>query len=72
LYTGIGLHPLMNWRTDAFFDLYKFLWLKYQVDAPSSGRDYFAQFTYRPNKIFNIYTLFQINQNNKIFQTQIQ
>ncbi|HSZ85677.1 MAG TPA: hypothetical protein VK787_06580 [Puia sp.] len=43
LYTGISLHPLTNWRADAFFDLYKFPWLKYQVDAPSSGRDYFVQ-----------------------------
>jgi hypothetical protein len=59
LYTGISLRPLTNWRADAFFDLYKFPWLKYQVDAPSSGRDYFVQFTYSPNKVFNIYTRFQ-------------
>ena len=56
LYAGITFRPFSNWRSDVFFDIYKFPWLKYKVDAPSSGRDYFVQFLYNPDKFFNIYT----------------
>lgn len=58
-YSGISVHPLPGWKLDAYMDVYKFPWLKYGVDAPSSGRDYFVQLTYQPNKIWDIYTRYK-------------
>ncbi len=54
LYAGISLRPTIFWRIDAYADFYKFPWLKYQVDAPSTGADYFSQVTYKPNKQLEI------------------
>ncbi len=49
-YSGITITPVEVIRIDAYADFYKFPWLKYRVDAPSSGNDYLLQLTYKPNK----------------------
>jgi hypothetical protein len=59
LYAGISLRPVSGWRLDMYADFYKFPWLKYLVDAPSSGKDFLAQLTYTPNKQLEIYTRFR-------------
>jgi hypothetical protein len=58
-YAGITIRPAAAWRLDAYGDIYKFPWLKYLVDAPSSGRDFLAQLTYTPNKQVEVYTKFR-------------
>ncbi len=49
-YSGITITPTSFIRVDAYADFYHFPWLKYRVDAPTSGNDYMLQFTYQPNK----------------------
>jgi hypothetical protein len=58
-FAGISIRPLTAWRVDAYADIYKFPWLKFLVDAPSSGKDFLAQLTYTPNKQLEIYTRFR-------------
>jgi hypothetical protein len=58
-YTGISIRPNAAWRIDAYADFYRFPWLKYRVDAPASGTDYLVQATYKPNKVFEIYTRYR-------------
>jgi hypothetical protein len=58
-YAGISMRPATGWRIDVYADLYTFSWLKYNVDAPGFGKDYFIQLFYQPNKIWNIYTRFK-------------
>ena len=67
IYAGITIRPAAAWRLDAYGDIYKFPWLKYQVDAPSYGRDFLAQLTYTPNKQVEIYTRFR-NENKQTNQ----
>ncbi len=74
IYAGITIRPAQGWQLDAYADLYKFPWLKYQVDATGNGRDYLAQLTYTPNKQFELYTRFRneskdANQQNNISVT---
>ena len=56
LYAGISIRPNNAWRVDAYADFYKFPWMKYRVDAPSTGSDYLIQLNYKPNKQLEIYT----------------
>lgn len=74
LYGGMSIRPFTGIRIDAYTDFYKFPWLKYLVDAPSSGKDFFIELTYIPNKQIEIYTRFknetkQINQPDNITVT---
>jgi hypothetical protein len=39
LYAGMRLHLIHRWTLTAYFDSYRFPWLKYRVDAPSSGNE---------------------------------
>jgi hypothetical protein len=55
-YSGISIMPVDYLRLDAYADFYHFPWVKYRVDAPSSGNDYMIQLTYKPNKQVEIYT----------------
>lgn len=55
-YAGISIRPDNVWRIDAYADFYKFPWLRYRVDAPSTGSDYLIQLNYKPNKQLEIYT----------------
>jgi hypothetical protein len=56
LFAGISIRPDNFWRLDAYADFYKFPWLRYRVDAPSTGSDYLIQLSYKPNKQLDIYT----------------
>lgn len=55
-YAGVSIHPGSVWRVDAYADFYKFPWLRYRVNAPSTGSDYLVQLNYKPNKQLEIYT----------------
>ena len=59
LFSGITVRPSNAWRVDAYVDIYRFPWLKFRVNAPSTGSDYVGQLTYKPNKLFEIYSRFK-------------
>jgi hypothetical protein len=55
LFAGIECNPLKAITLAAFADFFKFPWLRYQTDMPSSGREYMIQLGYKPNALFNCY-----------------
>jgi hypothetical protein len=58
-YTGITFRPAQGWVIHAYGDLYRFPWLKYQVDAPGYGKDFLLHVTYTPDKQVELYTRFR-------------
>jgi hypothetical protein len=60
LYTGLSFRPAYGFRIDAYADFFQFPWLRYRVDAPSSGYDYLLQITWTPNKQAELYTRVRI------------
>lgn len=58
-YGGLSFKPATALQVDAFYDMYIFPWLKYLVDGPSSGRDYFIQASVQPNKFWHLTTLYK-------------
>lgn len=55
LYMGLVLSPVKYWKISAYYDTYSFPWIKYRVNAPSSGDDYFVQFDYTPSRKLSMY-----------------
>jgi len=45
-YFGAEYRPIRNLKFSAYFDIFRFPWLKYQVNAPSSGSESFFQTDY--------------------------
>lgn len=66
IYAGLSVNLSKSWFLNAYFDLFEFPWLKYQVDKPSHGHEFLIQPTYRPNKKLEIYARFrqQLRQKN--------
>ncbi len=46
VYYGLMFSPLAKLQLSAYVDIFKFTWLKYRVDAPSSGYEYLLNINY--------------------------
>jgi hypothetical protein len=71
IYIGISSNLNKYWTLSGYYDQFTFPWLKYLVDAPSSGYDCLAQLSYTPNKkvsmIFRYkFKLYQGNESGDI------
>ncbi|MFN8257826.1 MAG: helix-hairpin-helix domain-containing protein [Bacteroidales bacterium] len=55
MFYGIEFHPVRRVVLKAFADSYRFPWLKYQVDAPSYGNEFFVQAGFNPNRNTEMY-----------------
>lgn len=58
-YTGISIRPTSQWQIDAYADIYRFPWLRFRVNAPSTGSDYFVQLSYKPSRQIDFYTRYK-------------
>ena len=50
LYWGLQLEPISRLKVGAFYDLFRFDWMRYRVDAPSSGHEYLLRGVYNVNR----------------------
>jgi len=62
LYLGIQLAPVARWKFTGYADIFRFPWLKYGVDAPSSGVEYMAQVDYSQLNKFSMYIRYRYKQ----------
>lgn len=54
-YLGTEISPLADWKVSAYFDAYKFPWLRYLVTSPSSGTDWLIKIDYFPSSQIKMY-----------------
>ena len=59
LYAGISIKPTIAWKIDAYAYNYRKPFIRFRVNAPSNGNDYFVQLTYKPDRILEIYTRYK-------------
>jgi hypothetical protein len=58
IYWALRYTPSRAWQFSAFYDRFRFPWLRYRVHAPSAGDDYFVHAQYTPNKRLRVYALY--------------
>lgn len=63
IYTGASIKISNALSFNTYYDFYSFPWLKYQVNAPSSGNDFLMQINYTPSKKTDMY--FRFRKHNK-------
>lgn len=63
VYLGIQVRPQKRWRINAYYDFFKFPWLRYRVYAPSKGYEWLARISYQPTK--NLVAFIQIREEQK-------
>jgi hypothetical protein len=60
LYAGIEIKPDKHWKWSAYADLWRHPWLRYQVNAPSQGSEYFTRISYNVKRKADFYIQFRI------------
>ncbi|UYZ61411.1 ComEA family DNA-binding protein [Hymenobacter weizhouensis] len=63
LYLGLKLRPASRWEVAAYYDQFRFPWLRYRVGAPSTGHDWLVRLTFSPSKTSLLYV--QLRQRTK-------
>ncbi|MBD0259781.1 MAG: helix-hairpin-helix domain-containing protein, partial [Cytophagales bacterium] len=59
LYWGLKIIPLRKITLSAYYDQFRFPWLKYRVDAPSNGYEYLLKLAWQPTKTTGLYAQFR-------------
>ncbi|MFD2514570.1 hypothetical protein ACFSRY_11895 [Pontibacter locisalis] len=59
LYTGVKIKPLPKWEITAYYDRFKFPWLRYRIDAPSYGDEYLVRLLFKPSRQGSLYAQFR-------------
>lgn len=65
LYLGIELVPVARWKLSGYADFFRFPWLKYGIDAPSSGHEYSLQLAYTSSGNISTYLRYKYKQKEK-------
>jgi hypothetical protein len=58
-YTGLKIRPRDKWEITAYYDRFRFPWLRFRVDAPSEGQEYLVRVLYRPSRQASLYGQFR-------------
>ncbi len=59
VYLGTTFYPLKYFKVTAYYDVFKSPWLRYNVNAPSAGRDYLVHVDFTPGRYTEIYLRYQ-------------
>jgi len=59
VYAGLKYRVKRGWEVAGYYDSFRFPWLKYRVDGPSSGHDYQVRVNYKPNKKFSAWLAYR-------------
>lgn len=63
VYLGLQVKPDKRWKINAYYDYFKFPWLRYRVYAPSSGYEWLGRISYQPTR--NLTTFLQLRKEQK-------
>ncbi|TND02592.1 MAG: hypothetical protein FD123_4054 [Bacteroidetes bacterium] len=55
IYLGMVARPVRSLTLTAYYDRFVFPWLRYRIDAPSNGSDFFTQVNFNPDKRTDMY-----------------
>lgn len=65
VYFGTRWSPLAYWKLSFYVDLFRFPWLRYGVDLPSSGQEYLGRLDYVPNACWSFYVRYKLTRKEK-------
>ena len=65
-YSGFNILLHKKWTLSAYIDNFRFPWLRYRINSPSTGNDNLVQLNYSPSRYVSMY--FRFKQKNKQFK----
>ncbi len=68
IYIGLKIKPNRRWTLAAYYDHFRFPWLKFLVDAPSNGYEFLTRISYQPSKTILLYAQFREETKGRNFE----
>ena len=65
LYLGLEVLPFREWKFNAYVDLWEHPWLRFNIDAPSTGFEYLARLTYTKKRRSELYAQFRLERKQR-------
>ncbi len=66
VYMGIKIRPIAKWELSAYYDRFRFPWLRSTVATINSGGDeWLARVLYRPDKLTTMYAQFRVERKDR-------
>ena len=59
VYWGIKYRPIRTLSFTAYYDRFRFPWLRFRAEAPSQGYEYLMRLRYHPTRNFSLYAQFR-------------
>ena len=59
LYLGMEAALSQQWKLSAYYDQFRFPWLRFLNDAPTQGSEYLAQLTFKPSRNSQYYVRYR-------------
>jgi hypothetical protein len=59
LYSGLEITPSGRWKLQLYHDIWRHPWLRFNVDSPAEGQEYFARVTYTVKRRLEVYGQFK-------------
>ena len=69
-YSGLELYPMRGLKISTFFDVFRHPWLRYLVDGPSHGYEFFGRAEYQVSRNFNVYAQYRIEEKGRNLQNR--
>lgn len=63
VYMGLEIRPRTGWTVNAYYDVWRHPWLRFQVDAPSRGTEWRMRLTYEKRRRMRAFI--ELRQENK-------
>ena len=63
VYLGMEYQPTRQWKLNAYYDFFRFPWLRYRVYSPTNGFEWLARISYSPSK--TLLTFIQLRTEQK-------
>lgn len=63
--SGIRFLPYRHWQIAGYIDVFQSSWLRYGIDAPSTGKDYLLETTYSPKSRLSLMLRYRLKQKDK-------
>ncbi len=70
VFTGISIQPLKGLKLSGYVDVFSFSWLRYRVNAPSTGYEYLLQAEYRFSPNFTGQVRYRVKSSEQNFTTE--
>ncbi|MCS5489125.1 ComEA family DNA-binding protein [Algoriphagus limi] len=65
IYFGLEIRPIKKWKFNAYYDFFRFPWLKYRLYNPSFENEWLSRLSFQPSKSLQVFLQYRQEQKDR-------